>query len=122
MPTTYISGEIDISTIVPEKRLEIKKMLESFFGSNATENIFYDTYLEFDEEWDNHEDTDNFMQLLTRISTFLDKNSVARLMAEGDTHNDYFGVVIKKGKLYIQKYKLRPAGEQKEYIATPVPI
>lgn len=120
MPSTYISGEIDISTLTPEKRLEIKRMLETFFGTTATENIFFESYLEFEEEWHNHEDTDNFMQLLIKIAPLLDKNSVSRLMGEGDTHNDYWGAVLKKGKLYIQKYRLKPVGEKKEYIPNPV--
>lgn len=120
MPTTYISGEIDLSTLPPEKRLEIKKMLETFYGTQATEDIFFESYLEFEEEWHNHEDTDSFMQLLMKIALLLDKNTVSRLMCEGDTHNDYWGAVIKKGKLYVQKYRLKPAGEKKEYIPAPV--
>ncbi|MBC7473731.1 MAG: hypothetical protein H7263_05525 [Candidatus Sericytochromatia bacterium] len=118
--TTYISGEIELNNISTEKRLEIKKVLESFYGTRLTEEIFREDYLSFEEEWHNHEDTDNFMQLLLKIVPFIDKNIVTRLMCEGETHQDYWGIVIKKGKLYIQKYKLKPAGDKKEYIYNPV--
>jgi hypothetical protein len=119
MPTTYISGEVDLSTLTPERRAEIKKILETFYGTQATEDIFFESYLEFEEEWHSHEDTDNFMQLLAKIATLLDKNTVSRLMCEGDTHQDYWGAVIKKGKLYVQKYRLKAAGDKKEYIPNP---
>lgn len=118
--TTYISGEIDLTNVAPETRINIKRLLESFYGSMEADEIFREDYLCFEDEWNNHEDTDNFMHFLGRIIPLLDKNTVARLMCEGETHKDYWGIIIKKGKLYIQKYKLQPAGEKKEYIPTPV--
>lgn len=117
--TTYISGEIDLSPLPREKRLEIRKTLESFYGTRITEEIYRDNYLVFDEEWDTHEDTDNFMRLLLRIIPLLDKNTIARMSCEGETHQDYWCIIIKKGKLYIQRYILKPVGDKKEFIYSP---
>ena len=101
MATTFITGEIDLTTLPSERRNEIKRALESFYGSRRIEEIYQEDFLAFDEEWDSHEDTDNFVQLILKIVPILDKNMVFRLMCEGETHNDYWGMVIKKGKLYI---------------------
>ena len=120
MSTTFISGEIDLSGVSNEKRLEIKQILQSFYGTKATEDIFLENYLEFEEEWNSHEDTDNFMQLLLKIIPLLEKNTVVRLNCEGETHQDYWGIIIKKGRLYIQKYRLKPLGDKKEFIYSPV--
>lgn len=114
--TTYISGEIDLNLVPKEKRLEIKTILESFFGSKYTEEIYREDYLNFEEEWHNHEDTDAFMQLLLKLIPLLDKKSVTRLMCEGETHNDYWGIIIKNSKLYIQKYRLKPASDKREFV------
>jgi hypothetical protein len=120
MSTTFISGEIDLGGVSAERRLEIKHTLESFYGTTATEEIFMDHYLTFEEEWHSHEDTDNFMHLLLKIIPFLENNTVARLDCEGETHQDYWGIIIKKGKLYIQKYRLKPIGDKKEFVYSPL--
>lgn len=120
MSTTYISGEIDLAGVSNERRQEIRQILMSFYGTKETEEIFMDNYLEFEEEWHSHEDTDNFMQLLLRIIPYLEKSTVARLNCEGETHQDYWGIIIKKGKLFIQKYHLKPIGDKKEFIYSPL--
>ncbi|MEK7433476.1 MAG: hypothetical protein AABZ74_10115 [Cyanobacteriota bacterium] len=113
--TTFISGEIDLALVSKEKRLEIKKIVESFFGAKYSLEVYKEDYLVFEEEWENHEDTDAFMQFLLQLIPFLDKKSVARLMCEGETHSDYWSTIIKNGKLYIQKYKLKPASDKREF-------
>jgi hypothetical protein len=119
MSTTYISGEIDLGNVPKEKRLEIKGILESFYGTKETEEIYMENFLSFEEEWFTHEDTDNFLRLLLKIIPFLDKNMVVRFMCEGETHNDYWGIIIKKGRLYVQKYRLKPIGDKKEFVYSP---
>ncbi|MFN8673628.1 MAG: hypothetical protein U0457_16290 [Candidatus Sericytochromatia bacterium] len=113
---SFISGEIDLSLLSKEKRLEVKRVLESFFGSKYTDEVYREDYLSFEEEWENHEDTDAFMQLLIRVATLLDKKTVSRLMCEGETHKDYWGIIIKNNKLYIQKYVLKPASDKREFV------
>ena len=119
MSTTYISGEIDLTKVSKEKRLEIKTTLQSFYGVKHVEEIYMEDYLSFEEEWFTHEDTDNFLKLLLRIIPFLDPANVVRLSCEGDTHSDYWSIIIKRGKLYIQRYILKPIGDKKEFIYSP---
>ena len=120
MSVTYITGEIELNSLPNERRLEIKKILESFYGSVKIQDIYQEDFLSFDEEWHSHEDTDNFMQLLLRVIPLLDKNIVSRMMCEGETHNDYWSIIIKRGKLYIQRYRFKPVGDKKEFVYSPV--
>jgi hypothetical protein len=119
MSSTFISGEIDLGGVSPERRFEIKKLLENFYGQQDAETIFRENYLSFEEEWDSHEATDNFMQLLSKIVPLLDPGVPSRLYCEGETHSDYWGIIIRKGKLYIQKYRLKPIGDKKEFFYHP---
>ena len=119
MSTTYISGEIDLGGVPKERRFEIKRLLETFYGAKMIEEIYREDYLSFEEEWFTHEETDNFMNLLSRIIPYLEKNAVARLMCEGETHRDYWGIIIKNGKLFVQRYILKPAGEKREFVYSP---
>lgn len=118
--TTYISGEIDLAGVLPERRLEIKRILEEFYGSpQLIEEIFHESYLSFEEEWDTHEATDEFVQMLLGILPYLERKTVSRLMCEGETHNDYWSLIIKNGKIYVQRYSLKPIGEKKEFVYSP---
>jgi len=118
---TYVSGEIDLALVSNENRDQIKRFLQAFYGLEPAEEIFRGDYISFDDEWSNHEETDRFLHfLLMKIIPLLNEKTVARLSCEGETHKDYWGIIIKKGKLYIQKYKLVPAGDKKEFGYSPI--
>lgn len=117
MSSTFISGEIDIYNISPDRKNQIKKMLEGFYGSpEAISEIYNDEFLSFEEEWDDHDETNRFLSFLSKLITLFNKDTIARLLCEGDTHNDYWGIIIKNNKLYIQRYALKPMGDKKEFI------
>jgi predicted nucleotidyltransferase len=117
MSKTFISGEIDIYNISSDKKIQIKKMLENFYGSSdAISEIYNEEFLSFEEEWDSHEETNRFLSFLSKLATIFNKDTVARLLCEGETHNDYWGIIIKNNKLYIQRYVLKPFGDKKEFI------
>ncbi|GIW21811.1 MAG: hypothetical protein KatS3mg068_0818 [Candidatus Sericytochromatia bacterium] len=63
-----------------------------------------------------HEETNRFLTFLSKLVTLFNKDTVARLLCEGETHNDYWGIIIKNNKLYIQRYSLKPVGDKKEFI------
>ncbi|GIW21810.1 MAG: hypothetical protein KatS3mg068_0817 [Candidatus Sericytochromatia bacterium] len=53
MSTTFISGEIDIYNLPTDKKNQIKKMLEDFYGSSdAIAEIYNEEFLSFEEEWE----------------------------------------------------------------------
>lgn len=117
MSTTFISGEIDIYNLPTDKKNQIKKMLEDFYGSSdAIAEIYNEEFLSFEEEWESHEETNRFLTFLSKLVTLFNKDTVARLLCEGETHNDYWGIIIKNNKLYIQRYSLKPVGDKKEFI------
>lgn len=118
---TYISGEIDLALSSNENKDQIKRNLQAFYPLEVAEDMFRGDYISFDDEWTNHDETDRFLHfLLMKILPLLNEKTVARLNCEGETHKDYWGIIIKKGKLYIQKYKLVPVGDKKEFGYSPI--
>ena len=52
-----------------------------------------------------------------KIAKYLDKDTSALIMCNGEREADIWGIIVKNNRVYSQRFELKPEGEAKEYTA-----
>ncbi|MFN8673627.1 MAG: hypothetical protein U0457_16285 [Candidatus Sericytochromatia bacterium] len=112
---TYVSGSVDLHGVPKPNIEQIKKHLEEIYPMSEVGEIFSDTSLDFDEEWEGFERSEVFLVTMWKIAKLLHKDTSSIIMCSGEKDDDFWGIIIKDNRLFTQRYELKAEGSPQEY-------
>jgi hypothetical protein len=113
--TTYVCGNIDISGLPRVNKMQIRNYLEEIYSMQQLADIYSEEEITINDEWEDFDTSEKFLIAIFKISRFLDKDTKALIMCNGERDGDMWAIIIKANKVFTQRFELKPEGEMEEY-------